>query len=167
MRQPRIHGMGILLLSMMVFISGAVSAEIYKWVDADGKVHFGDKPLDPKAASNAQPVELGSSYQPAERTAQEQEAYDAEQRNNMLREQVRRREEQQAQEKASAQRLAEQAKRCAGYADAIEKLDTVEVKNGVRYFTYLKDQDGKSVSSERQRQIVDDLKVKMRAAGCN
>jgi hypothetical protein len=166
MRRIGARGMGILLLPMTLLVSGVACAQIYKWTDADGKVHFGDKPHDPAAARAAQPVELQQGYQPAARTAQEQEAYDAEQRNNMLRDQVRRREEQQAQEKARAQHREEQAKICAGYADAIEELSTVEVENGVRHLVYIKGEDGKPVSSDRQREIVEELKAKMADAGC-
>lgn len=167
MRRPGAHGMGILLLAMTLFLSAQVSAQIYQWTDADGNVHFGDKPRDARTASDARQVELQESYQPSVRSAQEQQAYDTEQRNNMLRDQVRRREQQQAQEKDRAQRQEEHARLCAGYADAVEELSTVEVKDGFRHLVYVEDEDGKPVSSERQRQIIEELKEKMADAGCN
>jgi hypothetical protein len=166
MHRTKMPGIGILLLSMTAFFSAAVSAEIYKWVDADGKVHFGDKPRDPKAASEAEQVELGNGYQPSEHTVQEQEAYDAEQRNMMLRNQVYRREQEEARKQAAATRREEQAKLCASYANAVKELSTVEIKNGVRHLVYVKGEDGKPVSSERQREIIEILKAKMADAGC-
>ena len=36
--------MKIGLCLLLIFISQIVAAEIYKWVDANGKVHFGDRP---------------------------------------------------------------------------------------------------------------------------
>ena len=36
--------MKIGLLLLLIFISQTVTAEIYKWVDGNGKVHFGDRP---------------------------------------------------------------------------------------------------------------------------
>jgi len=62
----------------LVLLVPSASAEIYKWVDAQGNVHFGDKPLDTKDASQAKPVELRNSYTPTERSAQEQAVYERE-----------------------------------------------------------------------------------------
>ena len=41
-RQSRISNSSIILLSWLITLS--VSAEIYKWVDDEGKVHYGEKP---------------------------------------------------------------------------------------------------------------------------
>ena len=41
-RQYRISNSSIILLSWLITLS--VSAEIYKWVDDEGKVHYGEKP---------------------------------------------------------------------------------------------------------------------------
>jgi hypothetical protein len=153
-------------MSMTFIFSQTVSAEIYKWTDADGKIHYGDKPRDPAQAREAQQVELEESYQPAERTAQEQQAYDEEQRLISLRDQMRRREEQQAQEEASAKKVQAQEALCAKYEEAVEKLSAMVVENDVRTITYVKGEDGRPVSAERQREIVDELRAKMADAGC-
>jgi hypothetical protein len=166
MRRPGTRQLGILLLSMTSIFPEIGVAEIYKWVDAHGKVHFGDKPQDPVIARDAQPVELRESYRPSARTAQEQEAYDNEQRNIMLRDQMRRGEDKKAQEDAEDQRRKKKAELCATYEEGIKELSTMEVKNGVRTMVYLKGEDGKPVSSERQREIVEELKAKMADAGC-
>lgn len=166
MRRTRTNNFAILLLSMTFIFSEVVLAEIYKWVDADGKVHFGDKPKDPVHARDAQKVELGESYQPSVRTAQEQEDYDNEQRRIILRDQMRRREESQAQNKAEVSRREEKIALCERYENAIKNLSTVVAKNGVRTQVYLEGEDGKSLSSERQRETVEELKAEMADAGC-
>lgn len=151
---------------MTPIFSEVVLAEIYKWIDADGKVHFGDKPKDPVQALDAEQVELGESYQPSVRTAQEKEDYDNEQRLIMLRDQMRRREESQAQNEAEVRRREEKIALCERYKEAITRLGVVAVKNGVRTRVYLEGEDGKSVSSERQRETVEELKAEMADAGC-
>ena len=155
----------ILLLALASFPFAAV-AEIYKWVDAEGKVHFGDKPLDPKQAQDAEPVKLKESYRPSVRTAEEQERYNEEQRHIMLRDQMRRQEDKEAQEEAEAKRRKEKEALCAAYAKDSEGLTSIKIENGIRVFGYL-EEDGKPVSSDRQREIIEELKTKSAEAGCN
>jgi hypothetical protein len=166
MQRTSTYNFVILLLSMTFIFSAVALAEIYKWVDADGNVHFGDKPKDPLQARDAQQVELGESYQPSVRTAQEKEEYDNEQRLIILRDQMRRREESQAQDEAEVRRRTEKEALCARYEEAIKKLSTVVVKNGGRTRVYLEGEDGKSISSERQRKTIEELKAEMADAGC-
>jgi hypothetical protein len=158
--------LGILLLSLTTLFAANTSAEIYQWVDADGEVHFGDKPRDPAQANDAQPVVLGESYQPSERTPQEQEAYDNEQRAIELRTQLHRREAQKAEETAQRERSERKAALCAQYDESINELETVEVKDGIRHLVYVEAADGQPVSSERQREIIDELKAERARAGC-
>ena len=41
---------GLITLALLTIIfSGAASAEIFKWVDANGKVHFSDRKISPQA----------------------------------------------------------------------------------------------------------------------
>ncbi len=158
------------LLAFPVLLMSAIAtapavAEIYKWVDADGKVHFGDKPLDPAQAAGAEEVQLKEGYRPAERTAQEQEAYRREQQLLRRKTDARRGVEQKAMDEEEAERRKQKAARCAAYAEDIERLTTVEVKGRTRTFYYAKE-DGKSVSSTRQREIIAELKAKMANEGC-
>ena len=55
-----------LLLSFSFLSSSATYAEIYKWVDENGKVHFGDAPPSSKEAQsvNLKPVNSFSGNQP-------------------------------------------------------------------------------------------------------
>jgi hypothetical protein len=159
--------LGFLSLSLTTLFAAHASAEIYKWVDAEGRVHFGDKPKDPAQARDAQPVVLGETYRPPERTAQEQQAYDNEQRAIELRNQLHRREAQNAEEAAQRERSERNAALCAEYDASIKGLETVEVKDGIRHLVYLEGEDGQPVSSERQRQIVEELKARRARAGCH
>ena len=44
---------GVLFLSAALFAGPAV-AEVYKWVDDNGNIHFGDKPQDNAEAERAE-----------------------------------------------------------------------------------------------------------------
>ena len=157
----------IVLLSVSLFlVSEFAVAEIYKWVDAQGNVHFGDKPKDLTEAPGAQKVDLKESYQPAVRTPQEQADYAEQQRKLRLREDMRTRDDQQEQDETQAQRDREKAVLCNDYTEAIDELETVEVKDGVRHLVYATDEDGNPVSSDRQREIIAELKEKRAKAGC-
>ena len=50
MRRNGYHYPGILFISLMAILAGPVLAEVYKWVDEQGNVHFGDKPKDRELA---------------------------------------------------------------------------------------------------------------------
>jgi hypothetical protein len=49
-----------LILSAIIFFITPVSAEIYKWTDEDGKIHYGDK-VTSKYKSKSDPVKLEKS----------------------------------------------------------------------------------------------------------
>ena len=51
----------LLLATPLVLVPFATQAEVYKWTDAQGRVHFGDKPTDNKV--KAQEVEV-RDYKP-------------------------------------------------------------------------------------------------------
>ncbi len=155
-----------LLLVLAVTFAPQAPAEIYTWVDADGKVHFGDKPTDPVQARNAQAVQLKQGYQPSVRTAQEQEAYDNEQQANQRRTDLNRREAQAAKDRADAARREEQAASCAKYDASLRELGTVEREGRRRIVRYATNADGSSVSSDQQRAIIAELKAQRARAGC-
>jgi len=165
-RRSHIRYLGLFLLAMTPVISPMVGAEIYKWVDAEGRIQYGDKPRDSVQAQKSQQVELQESYKPAERTAQEQQAYDEEQRRISLRNQMRRSEEEQALKEVQAKQREEKKVLCSKYEEKIRELSTVQEINGVPAFVYLKDEDGKPVSVQRQLEIVEELKAKSKVAGC-
>jgi len=165
MRRNSTRHLAILLLTLSYLFTGTATAEIYKWIDADGNVHFGDKPKDPELANQAEPVELNPSYQPPERTAQEQQAFEDEQRAKRQEARIRQRAQEEDRVEAQAKSREEKATLCAAYQEDITRLSTMEIVNGRRQITYL-EEDGKSVSAERQREIVAELRADSTAAGC-
>ncbi len=54
-----VSGLSVGLLLLFVTSTSLVQAEIFKWVDADGNVHYGDKPTGASSeADNAEQVDL-------------------------------------------------------------------------------------------------------------
>ncbi|MEZ5501623.1 MAG: DUF4124 domain-containing protein [Halioglobus sp.] len=158
--------LGLLLLTGMSLLAVVARGEIYQWVDADGRVHFGDKPRDPAQARDVKPVELNESYRPAERSVEEQQQYDREQQSLRRRDDMRQRKQQAALDEAQEMRRQEKTRRCTAYQEHIDRLTSVEIKNGVRTIYYVEDEDGKSISSDRQREIIAGLRKKMADEGC-
>jgi hypothetical protein len=166
MRRSATQYLGVTALLLLPLLSNIAAAEIYKWVDAQGNVHFGDKPKDSRIAGQAQEVEVVESYQPAVRTAEEQQAFDEQQRKSRLRDEMRRRDEQQAKAEQKSQHDQEHEALCARYAKAIEELETVSIKDGMRQVVYATDEEGKPLSSDQQRELIAKLKEKKARAGC-
>ena len=155
-----------MLLILSWLFAGPALAQIYKWVDEDGNVHFGDKPKDLTEAAEAKPVELGNSYQPPERSAEELEAYEAEQKAKRQRDSARRNAEHKDLTVAKEEQRREKAQLCAAYAQDIKALSTSKMVNGRLTGYYLTGEDGKSISAEEQRGIVEKLRKESAAAGC-
>lgn len=158
--------LAILLLTLTPVLTYGAQSGIYKWVDADGNTHFGDKPKDSPQVKDVQPVELKSSYQPDARTPEEQEALEKEQRSIQEKGKERLNMQQQERVEAQAKVRQENAARCAAYATDLEKLTSSEIVNGHRQYYYVEEEDGKSVTSERQREIVQEIKNRMSALNC-
>ena len=158
----------ILLLAMTSGFAAGAETKIYKWVDAKGNTHFGDKPQDPAQADKAKPVELTTGYQPPSRTPEEQKALEDEQRLNQEKSQAydsKQRQQQQEQQEAQAKVRQEKADLCAAYERDIQSLTTTEIIDGRRQRTYLAE-DGKSVTLKRQQEIAEEVRAEMTAAGC-
>ncbi|MBE9537913.1 MAG: DUF4124 domain-containing protein [Proteobacteria bacterium] len=157
-----------LMTTCSLFTTAAT--EIYKWVDADGNVHFGDKPYDPGQANKAKPVELTTGYQPQARTAAQQEAFEREQRSIIEKSKASRDFVEQRQQKdfeeAQAKSRQKNVEDCTAYEREIKRLSGTEIVNGRRRGTYLTGEDGKSLTAKRQREIVDELMTEMAKRGC-
>ena len=166
MRRHAFHYPGVLLFLIAINFSGAALAEIYKWVDAQGNVHFGDKPKNQEVADQAEQVDIVESYQPSERTDPEQEAYDREQESIQRRSQMYRQEDLEKRKVAVDRRREEKAEFCAALETDIRKFGSMQMISGVPTYHYLKGEDGKSISSNRQKEIVEELKREYVAAGC-
>jgi hypothetical protein len=166
MRKHFARFLTVLLLALPPVLTQAEQSGIYKWVDADGNTHFGDKPRDSAQAKNVQPVELKNSYQPDARTPEQQEAFEKEQRSIQEKGKERLNMQQQERNEAQAKVRQENADHCTAYANDLKKLSSSKLVNGRRRYYYVEEEDGKSVSSERQREIVQEIKNKMTALGC-
>lgn len=79
---------------------------------------------------------------------------------------MRRRDEQVAREEEAASRRQEKEELCAALREDVEKLSRMEPDGKVRTYYYLTDEDGKSVTADRQREIIEELKTAMEAEGC-
>lgn len=107
------------LLFIAVLIPGLASAEIYRWTDAQGRVHFGEKP----GAAGAETIEVkpqvverdDATRQREQRT---QDYFDA------------RRDEKAASDARAAQVRAERSKECSEL-----RHDLAQIERGGRYFT--------------------------------
>ncbi len=157
---------GGVLLVVAALSAGEATAEIYKWVDEQGNVHFGDKPLDEETAEQAEKVDIVESYQPTERTAEEQSDFEREQEALRRRHELYKEEDRKARQKEEEQRRAQLASFCSEVKKEIAKFSEVHMVGGVPTYYYLKDENGESFSSERQRQYVAELREKYAEAGC-
>lgn len=166
MRYCRREACGFAIV-VLLCLSPLSWAEIYKWVDAQGNIHFGDKPLDSAQASQAEAVELKQSYQPTVRTAQEQEQFEREQWLQGKRTEMLRRDEQQAADQTQQKKQQLKEARCDALQNQLKALETVEVReDGKRVLTYLENEDGKSVSSAQQRGYIKELKAEIAQLRC-
>lgn len=140
-------------------------AQIYRWVDEDGNVQFGDRPRDPQQAAAAAPVELQESYRPPERSEEEMRAYQDGLQRQRDRADERYREQQEQLAEARAERESERAERCEQLGNRVRRLGTMQVEQG-RRTVYYAVEDGSAVTAQRQREIVNQLQAEMRELGC-
>jgi hypothetical protein len=166
MFEGRFSCAGILLALCAALSAGIAHAEVYKWVDEEGNVHFGDKPLDREQAEQAERVDIVEAYQPTERSVAEQSAYEQEQEALRRSREVYKKEDRLAREEEEKKRSEAKEARCSALKKQIESLSGVHYVRGVRTTYYLTDEDGKSLSSEEQRAYVAELEKQYRAAGC-
>lgn len=165
------HCLKPLLATLLVVLGSATAtqAEIYRWVDEQGNVHFGDRPQDAATAAEAEAVELRESYRPPVMSDEERAAQRAAEkaRWDAL---IGQREDEEA---ADAREKAERASRqkeldeaCARMRAELERLSGITYDQyGRRVRTYIAE-DGKSVSAERQKAMIEEWRAEMQAAGC-
>lgn len=145
----------------LVLLVPSASAEIYKWVDAQGNVHFGDKPLDTKDASQAKPVELRNSYTPTERSAQEQAVYERERLATKQRLEA----EKATKERVERERLAafeeKKARQCADDKEKLRDITEVQITDNGRLLYYLEDENGQPLKLSEQKAAIAALREKI------
>jgi flagellar biosynthesis GTPase FlhF len=136
------HWLNALGFCAALLFSPLLSAEIYKWVDENGKVHFGDRPKS-AGADNAEQIQLRENS-PGQSSNPTQQRNAAQRRERMLRvyeEERAKKREKKAKEKAER---AERKRRC-NYA----KNQLKDARHSVLYDL---DEDGNRVYLDnRQR----------------
>ncbi|EGG99279.1 hypothetical protein imdm_1301 [gamma proteobacterium IMCC2047] len=92
---------GLILTASISFASTSCYAEIYRWIDEQGNVHFGDKPhADKQATDITGNVQLKNIDQSADRTQQSLQQFDLRQQVQSVETQQR-----QAQQQKKGQKL--------------------------------------------------------------
>ncbi|ARN74379.1 DUF4124 domain-containing protein [Oceanicoccus sagamiensis] len=138
---------------LVLFLPLTAVSQIYKWVDEDGKVHFGDKPKESPAGQLSEKVELKEGYVPGEAIPEEQ----IEAQKDFLRKKDQQRALEQQQQQEALARRKEQQQKCQKMRDRIKDFTTAKVVNGRvqrnNYFT----ENGQPVTSDRQDEIVAEL----------
>ncbi len=151
------QGTFVFLLLVFLIPMRPVHAEIYKWIDESGNVHFGDKPKDSAILQSSEKVELKESYVPGEGLSPEE----VEAQKVFLRgKDIEREQQKQDAQKAEIEREEVRAQ-CKSMRDRLEDFTNIRMQDGRRtgvdYFV----EDGKSVSAKRQKELVADLQEKV------
>jgi Domain of unknown function (DUF4124) len=156
----------VIAFSLLLGVSAAVSAEIYKWVDEDGKVHFGDKPFGTADAEAAEKIEVKDAYQPAERSEEEIERARQEQASRWMDEQAERREEEEKLSAERAERKKKKTEECARLQKRIDNFSGLQIIDGRRTRHVLLDQEGNSYTTAEQNERVAELQEVADSLGC-
>lgn len=156
------------LLCALIMVAGSpsVDAEIYKWTDASGKVHFSDKPRDPQRKDSAEVVELNSSYVPSSSGSTSSVTLE----QQMLARERRLKAERvaEAKEKKDKQAARQQARaqECDYQKEQLRLLTGMDVTESGRVFYYSTDENGNAVSKSRQKQIIEEIKARIADLRC-
>jgi hypothetical protein len=131
------------LFGGMVLCCAGVEAGVYRWVDEDGKVHYGDRPGGAESAEEVTVKQEKGADQPASGEGNREQT-----RQRLLEQYEKDRLEKKA---AAAQRKKEQARRNRNCAIARDRLKAYE-----RSALYDLDEDGERVylsDDERERAL--------------
>jgi response regulator RpfG family c-di-GMP phosphodiesterase len=141
-------------------------AEIYKWVDEKGNVHFGDKPIDAAEARAAKKIEVEQAYKPALRSDEDINQTRSEQESRWMQERAERREEE---AKSSAERLEREKKKseeCARIQKTVDKFSGIQLVDGRLTRHVLVDSEGRSMTNSDQERRLAELKALAASKGC-
>ena len=138
----------VVIFLLILFYAGSANAEIYKWVDEQGKVHYSDRPQ----GKNTEKVEVKSTVSDAQR----QDAERLKQRYQQLYQQIK--EDEQAQAEADKKASAKKAK-LQGYCDQLKKQ--VNIANQDYALVRFKDDGGHEYLTDEE---VADYRAKMNQA---
>ncbi len=159
-------------VSFLTLLVANAHAQIYKWVDEDGKVHFGDKPSNTQDARSAQEVTVQEAYVPTPATSamtqteiemRQREAATQRSMKERLEREERKAEEDLAKRQESEARTADI---CAAVLKQIKALSEIEVVNGIPTYYYKTHADGTDYTSAEQDAYVQDLRAQAQEFGC-
>lgn len=150
-----------ILTASLSILTLPVHAEIYKWVDAQGNVHFGDKPKDNKSAAGAESVELRNGYTPTTLSQEEQVADDNQRRATKQRLEARREAEEKRSSESQALKAEKKAGQCAADKKKLRAITEVSMgKNGPSIY-YLSNDDGSAMTVTQQKAAIAALREKI------
>lgn len=140
----------LLLILSICIVASAHSGEIYKWVDKNGKVHFGDRPdlNQPHQEMELKPLNTVGSGDASRKTTQQR----------MINRYQKRREEQENQRRQERQQRADNQRKCRQYKKQLKEYRTasslyLEGAKGERKYFDSKDRD--KLYAQLQRRIKD------------
>ncbi len=131
----------IFLLLVLIYIP--VNAQVYKWVDKDGKVHFGDQPLEQVEVSKVEIKSTDNSYKSTGSNKWQQEYRE--------KQQVKRVEsEEQAQKDKKRQQACEGYKRNLHTLNKVGRIVSLDA-DGNRH--YISDDERKAKTKKLKKDI--------------
>lgn len=131
-----------LLLIFLIFWNNVAVSGIYKWIDADGSVHYSDKKLP---QTNANEVKLAPSASHEEIALGQQKLNDLKQQLEKSKKETVQKQEK---DKAAALNLAKQKQKCL---DTSNEIEHIKYSRGV----YYKDANNNKIFiNEQKRQEV-------------
>lgn len=131
---PRPRGRATALALLLLVGPGAAGTEVYRWTDADGQVHFGDKPT----GTDAKAVTVQPPAKPATAPAAASESARRERTQRLLDEYAAERSEREEQREAAAAAREERRRRCA-----IARRELAELEQSA--YVYTRDDAGNKV----------------------
>jgi hypothetical protein len=141
-----------LLFLACLYLGSNASAEIYKWVDDQGRTHYGDKPADEADSLQVDVSKKGHIASDADRSEKRQRLLDAMQED-------RQRKQQQAEKQREQKQYAQ--RQCTIARDRLKQYESVG-------YLYRLDQDGNRIviPTEKRDQLTEKLRDDIRK-NCN
>ncbi len=102
-------------LLLLIFASTAFSASVYKWKDADGNIHYGDRPT----IDSAEEVKVRTGHKPDQSLKGRQQK-----RDRLLEIFDEERNEKRSDQALAAQQKTEQQQKCSNARDKLEQYRT-------------------------------------------
>jgi len=142
----------ILLLLTCLSLSSNVPAEIYKWVDDQGRTHYGDKPVDEADSLQVDVSKKGHMESSVDRAEKRQRLLNAMQEDRLKKQQEA---DKQREQQQQAQR------QCTLARDRLKKYESVG-------YLYRLDKDGNRIviPTEKRDQLTEKLRSDIRK-NCN